>query len=123
MRQEETFSELEKSITDSLPHLFLIGKTQEAVPEANAIASVLNFYALQNGSAGMHERQKVIKSLNFVLCHALVVICLSWCPKMSIAPISAPFKLVSPRSSNLFSLSNKRPPLESASPSRLKKIK
>lgn len=91
-RQEETFLELEQSITDSLPHLFLIGKTQEAVPKANVIASVLNFYALQNGSAGMQERQRVIISLNYVLFPVLVVKCLSWYAQMSIAPISAPFK-------------------------------
>lgn len=39
--------------------MLLVGKIQEATREVNAIASVLNAYAYQNGSIGMERRLQV----------------------------------------------------------------
>lgn len=39
--------------------MLLIGKTQEVAREVNAIVSVLNTYALQNGTTGIQTRQQV----------------------------------------------------------------
>ena len=51
--------EFQNFVYNSLPRLLLIGKTQEAAREVNAIVSVLNAYALRNATEGMQERQQV----------------------------------------------------------------
>lgn len=51
--------EFQNFVNNSLPRLLLIGKTQEAAREVNAIVSVLNAYALRNATEGMQERQQV----------------------------------------------------------------
>ena len=61
--QNETFTKFQNFVKESLPSLIEVGKIQEATREVNAIVSVLNFYALQNGNAGREERQQVRRSI------------------------------------------------------------
>ena len=61
--QNETFTKFQKFVEESLSSLIGVGKIQEATREVNAIVSVLNFYALQNGTAGRKERQQVRGSI------------------------------------------------------------
>ena len=60
--QNETFTKFQNFVKESLSSLIEVGKIQEATREVNAIVSVLNFYAQQNGTAGKEERQQVSKS-------------------------------------------------------------
>ena len=57
--QNDTFTKFQSFVKESLPSLIGVGKIQEATREVNAIVSVLNFYALQNGTAGRDERKQV----------------------------------------------------------------
>ena len=57
--QNETFTKFQNFVKESLSSLIEVGKIQEATREVNAIVSVLNFYAQQNGTAGKEERQQV----------------------------------------------------------------
>lgn len=50
--------------------MLLVGRTQEAAREVNAIVSVLNTYALRNGITGIQKRQQV----QFVKMFALQVL-------------------------------------------------
>ena len=61
--QNETFTKFQNFVKESLSSLIGVGKIQEATREVNAIVSVLNFYALQNGTAGREERQQVRRSI------------------------------------------------------------
>jgi len=53
----------QKFVKESLSSLVGVGKIQEATREVNVIVSVMNFYALQNGTAGREERQQVRRSI------------------------------------------------------------
>ena len=61
--QNETFTKFQNFVKESLPSLIEVGKIQEATREVNALVSVLNFYAFQNGSGGREERQQVRPSI------------------------------------------------------------